>query len=135
MFCMFSDFSLSKNICQRICIKFCVKNKIKCSETLEMLKVAYGETVLSKKNVYKWYKLLQDGREDANDEPRSGRPSTSTTDENVQAVKKIVLENRRITIREVAEDVGISLGSCHEIFSNILGMRRVSEVCSEIAKF
>jgi len=81
---------------------------------------------VSKKNVYKWYKLFQDGREDANDEPRSGRPSTSTTDENVQAVKKIVLENRRITIREVAEDVGISLGSCHEIFSNVLGMSRVS---------
>jgi len=110
---------------QRICIKFCVKNKIKCSETLEILTVAYGKTVLSKTNVYKWYKLFQDGREDANDEPRSGRPSTSTTDENVQAVKKIVLENRRITIREVAEDVGISLGSCHEIFSNVLGMSRV----------
>ena len=31
--------------------------------------------------------------------------------------------NRRITIREVAEDVGIS---CHEIFSDNLGMRRVS---------
>ncbi|XP_050746333.1 protein GVQW3-like [Drosophila biarmipes] len=40
-----------------------------------MLTVAYGETVLSKKNVYKWYKLFQDVREDANDEPRSGRPS------------------------------------------------------------
>jgi len=47
-----------------------------------MLTVAYGETVLSKKNVYKWYKLFQDGREDA----------------------------MTITIREVAEDVGISLG-------------------------
>ncbi|WP_221936002.1 hypothetical protein, partial [Klebsiella pneumoniae] len=68
------------------------------------------------------YKLFQDGREDANDVPRSGRPSTSTTDENVEEVKKIVLENRR----EVAEGVGISVGSCHEIFSNVLGMRRVS---------
>ena len=61
---------------QRICIKFCVKNEIKCSKTLEMLTVAYGETVLSKKNVYRWYKLFQDGREDANDEPLSGRPSS-----------------------------------------------------------
>ena len=41
-------------------------------------------------------------------------------------MKKIVLGNRRITIREVAEDVGISVGSCHEIFSDNLGMRRVS---------
>ena len=79
-----------------------------------------------KKNVYKWYKFFQDGVEDANDEPRSGRPSTSTTDENVQAVKKIVLENRQITVREVAEDIGISLGSRYEIFSYVLGMRRVS---------
>ncbi|KYN22177.1 hypothetical protein ALC57_05454 [Trachymyrmex cornetzi] len=28
-----------------------------------MLTVAYGESTLSKKNVYKWYKLFQKGRE------------------------------------------------------------------------
>ena len=103
-----------------------------------MLTVAYGESALSKKNVYKWYKLLQNGREDANDEPRSGRPSTSTTDENLEAVNKIVLENCRITIREVSKDVGMSVGSCHEIISGILGMKLYifvcgSEVCFETA--
>ena len=123
---MLGDFLLLQKMEQRICIKFCVKNGIKCSETLKMLTVAYGESALSTKNVYKWYKLFQDGREDVDDEPRSGRPSTSTTDDNVEAVKKIVLENRRITVREVAEDVGISIGSCHAIFSNNLGMRRVA---------
>lgn len=78
-----------------------------------MLKVAYGESTLSQKNIYKWYKLFTEGREDVNDDARPGRPSTSTTDENVEEVKKIVMENRRITIREVAEDVGVSVGSCH----------------------
>ena len=111
---------------QRICIKFCVKNKIKCSDALEMLTVAFGESTLSKKSVYKWYKLFTEGREDVNDDARPGRPSTSTTDENVEAVKNIVKKNRRITIREVAEDVGISVGSCHEIFSDVLGMKRVA---------
>ena len=38
--------------------------------------------------------------------------STSITDENIEAVKKIILDNHRLTIREVADDVGISLGSC-----------------------
>lgn len=33
----------------------------------------------------------------------------STTDENVEAVKKMILYNRRITIREVAGDVDMSL--------------------------
>lgn len=123
---MLGDFLLAKKMDQRICIKFCVKNKIKCSNALEMLTVAFGESTLSKKNVYKWYKLFTEGREDVNDDARPGRPSTSTTDENVEAVKKIVMENRRITIREVAEDVGISVGSCHAIFSDVLGMKRVA---------
>ena len=61
-----------------------------------------------------------------NDDARPGRPSTSTTNENIEAVKKLVMKNRRITIREVAEDVGISVGSCHAIISNILGLKRVT---------
>ena len=103
-----------------------MKNGIKCSKTLEMLKVAYGECTLSQKSVYKWYKLFTEGREEVNDDARPGRPSTSTTSENTEAVKKIVMENRRITTREVAEDVGISVGSCHAIFSDILGLKRVA---------
>ena len=102
------------------------KNGIKCSKTLEMLKVAYGECTVSQKSVYKWYKLFTEGREEVNDDARPGRPSTSTTNANTEAVKKIVMENRRITIREVAEDVGISVGSFHAIFSDILGLKRVA---------
>ncbi|KAG5338020.1 SETMR methyltransferase, partial [Acromyrmex heyeri] len=76
--------------------------------------------------VYRWYKMFSEGREDVNDEERARRPSTSTTDENIDEVKKIVLANRRITVREVAEDLNISIGSCHSIFTNDLGMRRVA---------
>ena len=47
----------------------------------------------------------------------------SITDEQV---KKMILENRRITIREVVDDVGISFGSCQAIFSDVLGMKRVA---------
>ena len=41
-------------------------------------------------------------------------------------MNKIVIENRRITIRKVAEDVGILVGSYHAIFRIFLGMKRVS---------
>ncbi|UYV68333.1 hypothetical protein LAZ67_5003912 [Cordylochernes scorpioides] len=66
------------------------------------------------------------GREDVNDEERAGRPSTSTTDEKINEVEKMILANRRITVREVAEDQNISIDSCHSIFINDLGMRRVA---------
>ena len=70
--------------------------------------------------------MFSEGREDVSDEERSGRPSTSTTDENIDEVKKLVLANRRITVREVAEDLNISIGLCHSIITNSLGMRRVA---------
>ena len=103
---------------ERICTTFCVKNKIKCNKVCEMLTKAYGESAMSKTRVYEWYKRFQDGREDVKDDER---PSTSTTDENVEKVKEMVMNDRQIIIREVADDVGISIGSCHAIFSNVLG--------------
>ena len=91
-----------------------------------MLKKAYGESSMSKTRVYEWYKRFQDGREDVEDDEHLGRPSTSTTHENVERVKEMVMNDRRITIREVADDVGISIGSCHKIFSDVLGTKRVT---------
>ena len=92
----------------------------------EMLTEAYGKSVMSKTRVYEWYKRFQDSREDAEDDERPGRPITSTTDENLEKVKEMVMNDRLITIREVADDVSISIGSCNEIFSNVLGMKRVA---------
>ena len=70
--------------------------------------------------------MFSEGREDVNDEERAGRPSISTSDENIDEVKKLVLVYRRITVREVAEDLNISIGSCHLIFTIDLGMTRVA---------
>ena len=92
----------------------------------EILIKAYGESAMGKTRVYEWYKRFQDGREDVEDDERPGHPSTSTTDENVEKVKEMVMNDCRITIREVADDVGISIGSCHKIFSNVLSMKRVA---------
>ncbi|UYV78708.1 hypothetical protein LAZ67_16002504 [Cordylochernes scorpioides] len=120
------DFYLLKKMDQRTCIKFCVKNKIKCADAFRMLTVAYEEATLDRSNVYRWYKMFSEGRKDVNDEGRAGRPSTSTTDEKINEVEKVILATRRFTVREVAEDLNISIGSCHLIFINDLGMRWVA---------
>ncbi|UYV71165.1 hypothetical protein LAZ67_8001971, partial [Cordylochernes scorpioides] len=91
-----------------------------------MLTVAYGEVILDRSNVYLWYEMFSEGREDVNDEERAGRPSTSTTDEKINEVEKMILANHRITVREVSENLNISIGSCHSIFINDLGMRLVA---------
>ena len=38
----------------------------------------------------------------------------------------MILSNRRITIREVVDDVGVSFGLCQAIFTHVLGMKRAA---------
>jgi len=68
---------------------------------------AYGESAISKIRVYEWYKRFQNGRKNVENDERPGRLSTSTTDENVEKVKKIIMNDSQITIKEIADDVGI----------------------------
>lgn len=65
-------FSAIEKIGQRVCIKCFVKHGIECSKTLETFTVTHGESTLSKKSVYKWCKLFQEGRGDVNDVSRPG---------------------------------------------------------------
>ena len=61
--------------------------------------------------------------------------STSTTDENIAVVKTMILNNRRITIRKVADDVGISFGSRQAIFMDVLLLNfEQKERCMYIAQ-
>ena len=90
---------------------------------------------MSRIQVKLWYNRFQEGQEDVNDDAHPVRPSTSTTDENIEAIKKMILDNRRITIREVADDVGKIV---RLMTSNFYGCFRHetcgSEDCSKIAK-
>ena len=38
----------------------------------------------------------------------------------------MILDNRRLTIGKVADDVGISFGSCQTIFTDILDMKHAA---------
>ena len=78
---------------QRCTIKFCVKLGETGIETFNKLKEAYGEHALSRSQVFKWFKAFSDGRESIKDEPRSRRPSTSKTDNNVEIVGALVDKN------------------------------------------
>jgi len=54
-----------------------------------------------------------------------GRPSTSRNDELLDQVRTLVMQDRRVTVRELAEEVRISTGSVHSILTDDLSMRRV----------
>ena len=75
-------------------------------------------------------------QEDVNDKARPCRPSKSTTDENIEAVKRIILYKYRIPIRKVADDVEISFDLCQVIFKNILSKKRAAQkIVSKLLNF
>ena len=102
------DFLLFEKIDQRNCIKVCVKNEIIDAWTIEIW------------IVWLWCNRFKEGREHVNVDP--GRPSTSTIDETIEAVMKIILNNRWINIRVVTDVVGI----CNTIFTDILGIKHAA---------
>ena len=55
-----------------------------------MLKLVYGDAVVTMKTVYKWFERFCNGCELVEDEERLGRPSTSKTQENVGRVSKMI---------------------------------------------
>ena len=101
-----------------------------------MLTVAFGEPTISRTQVQLWYYRFKEDREHVNDNARPDRPSTWTTDKNIETVIKMILNNRRIIIREVADDVDISFGSCQAIFTNFSGMKlAAAKIISKLLNF
>ncbi|GBO37308.1 Putative uncharacterized protein FLJ37770 [Araneus ventricosus] len=85
---------------QRVNIKFCFKLGKTVTETHEMLVKVYGVHAVSKKCVFEWFKRFRDGKED---ELRSGRPPTSTTPDNIEQVRRMLVNDRRLSLRMIAE--------------------------------
>jgi len=68
---------------QRINIKFLVKLGKNGPEIHHKLQQVYGECALKERTVFKWVQSFWEGREDPKDNARSGRPSTSSGNENI----------------------------------------------------
>ena len=96
----YAILQIEQNLEQRVCLKFCVANKISCAESLKMLQKVYGESVLSKIRAYEWYTAFKGGSEVVENFSRSGEPSTCSTDKNIYKVKGMVMENRHSSLRE-----------------------------------
>ncbi|GFW51550.1 protein GVQW3 [Trichonephila clavipes] len=117
---------MCENTNQRICVKFCFKLGKTGTETYEMIKTAFGDEAMSRARVFEWFRPFKEGRQSVNSDPRSGHPSTSRNEDKTAQVKAVVRFDRRLTVREIAQECHISVGSCDEILRKDLNMRRVS---------
>ena len=111
---------------QRAAVKFCFLLGKSAAKTIVMLKTAYGDAALSKTRVYEWFSRFKNGEMSIEDQPRSGRPATSRSDENVDKINALIREGRRRTFDQLCEMSGIFWSSIQRILSEDLHMGRVA---------
>ena len=60
------------------------------------------------------------------DAPRPGRPKTVTTPEIIEQIQELILEDRRISAKSLAEQLGTSRERVGSIIHENLDMRKLS---------
>ncbi|KAJ8940561.1 hypothetical protein NQ318_012960 [Aromia moschata] len=83
-----------------------------------------GNECLSCTQVFEWFKRFKEGRETIEDDSCPGRPSTSKTDENIEKIGKSIPEDRRLSIRGLAEITGIDKECVRQILHESFNMRK-----------
>ncbi|KAL0852947.1 hypothetical protein ABMA27_012740 [Loxostege sticticalis] len=92
----------------RAVIKFLSKEGNTPTQIRERMLKVFGDSSPSEFVIKFWSKQFKHGRESLEDDPRSGRPISAVTADNVEKVKNLILADRRIKQWEIARDVGIS---------------------------
>ena len=79
--------------------------------------------------VFRWLKDFKEGRENVEDESRSGKPISSTNAQNVAVVQAMVMKDRRFSVLMIADQAALDKNSVHRIITDILHMRKI---CAKI---
>ena len=115
-------FSKMLNIDHRAVIKFFIRKGLNITEISKELNNVYKDSAPSYRTVANWVAEFNNPERAFEDAPRTGhRPSTIRTDENIEAVERIVMRIRQVSVRRLAEELAI----IHEIMDNQLGMKKV----------
>jgi len=87
---------------------------------------AYEYGCVSFSTVAQWVRRFASGRESFEDNPRSGRPVTAISQENIRAVEELINDDPHISIDYIAAMVDISHGSVDTILKHHLHLRKIS---------
>ena len=112
-----------KSFRQRAVIEFIVKRK-SLLQKFTRLQRAYGSVCMGASSVRRWVKHFKDGNTSIQDEPRSGRPRTASTERNKERVDEIIQDDRRVTVDTIARTLGIGHNAVQKMIES-LGYKKV----------
>ena len=104
------------------------RSKLGCSlkKLMTEISTAFGPSCVSYDTVRRWKKKFESGVESIKNAPKSGRPKSASHKEIVSKIKEIIEGDARLTVRDIARKVGISLSMVHLILKKRLKVRKIS---------
>ena len=118
-------FSKISNTGHRAVIKFFTRKGLNAIEISKELQNVYKNSAPSYCTVSKWVAEFKNPEHGFKGAHQMGCPSTITADENIEVVERIVMRDRQIAVRCVAEELAIPKTIIHEIMNNHMGMKKV----------
>ena len=106
------------SVAQRITIKFLAQEGVNPPKIFGRLTKQFKGETLSRARVFAWHKKFVEGRERVENERHDRRTRTSITDNNIRRVRQHLEGDRRLTVMEIANEVGISCGSTFSIIND-----------------
>lgn len=83
----------------------------------------YSSDCMSRTQVFTWYARFKDGRNDLNDDPRTGRPVTATSDEIIEKVREAIALDSNVTC--MAEEFNVAAKTIYDILTVNLNKRKM----------
>ena len=115
-----------ENIEFKAVIKFLTKEGAMAKEIHRHMADVYGDSSPKYSTVAKWSAEFKCGRDSLEDDPRPGHPADVISQEMIDRVERLMLNNRRIKVAELASECDISNGSVYTIIHEHLSMSKVS---------
>ena len=110
----------------RTYIKCRIRLNIDSKQILNELCGMYGPPTISMRTVFRCVKAFKAGKFSVEDDTRPGRPKTSVTKANIAAaVKNVVEQDARLSVRDIASCTGISEGSVQTVLKTRLDLGKV----------
>ena len=106
-------------------IKCRIRFNIDSKQIFNELCGIYGPQTIYMRTVFRWVKAFKAGKFSVEDDTRPRRPKTSITKTNIAAVKIVVEQDARLSVKDIASYNGISEGSVQTILKKRLALRKV----------
>ena len=106
-------------------IKCRIRLNINSKQIFNELCGIYGPQTISMRTVFRWVKAFKAEKFSVEDGTRPGRPKTSVTKATIAAVKIVVEQDARLSVKDIASCTGISEGSVQTILKKRLDLRKI----------